>query len=83
VELKTQDEAEQQCAQKRLFKIISALQFLAISKGYLALKYLANQGSKVVTKKKQWTSHDIQNEIIEIMAHFVLRSIVHDVKVNK
>jgi len=49
VELKTQDEAEQQCAQNSLFKIISTLQFLPISKGYFALQYLANEGSKVVT----------------------------------
>jgi len=53
------------------------------SKGYLTLQFLAKQGSKVVTKKNNWTSHDIQNETIEITAHSVWRSIVHDVKANK
>jgi len=70
-------------ALKRVSSKLFPLYNFWLSKGYFALQYLANQGSKVVTKKKNWTSHDIQNEIIEIMAHSVLRSIAYDAKANK
>ena len=34
-------------------------------------------------RKTNWTSHEIKNEIIELMAHSVLRQTIHSIRSNK
>ena len=89
---------DQTKAQTCLLKIISSLQYIARqglpSRGhndaegnFLQLLNLRSKDCSYlkewILQRQNWTSHDIQNELFEIMAHTVLRKITENVRANK
>ena len=96
-QLVTQLQAEQERAQLCLLKIISTLKFLARqglplrghqeSEGnFIQLLHLRSEDSpellQWLEKRSNWTSHEIQNEIIELMAHSILRKVMSSIRAN-
>ena len=85
-------------AQKCLLKIISTLQYLA-RQGLAIRGHIENEGNFLqllqlrcedsqelrtwLERRNSWLSHDVQNELLEIMGHMVLTSILADIKQNK
>ena len=89
---------DQTKAQTCLLKIISSLQYIAHqglpSRGhddaegnFLQLLNLRSKDCSYlkewILQRQNWTSHDTQNELFEIMAHTVLRKITENVRANK
>ena len=89
---------EQECARSCLLKIISTLQFLArqglplsghqeSDGNFIQLLHLRCNDSpellQWLERRSNWTSHEIQNEIIELMAHSVLRKMLCSIRANK
>ena len=89
---------DQSQARNCLFKIVSTLRFLArqglaargheeVEGNFLQLLLLRSEDCSDLwgwlQKQGNYTSHDIQNEIFEIMAHSVLRKIASIVQENK
>ena len=85
-------------AQGCLLKFFSTLRYLARqglatrghieSEGnFLQLLQLRSEESPELSswlkRREKWLSHDIQNELFEIMAHFVLKIILSSVKQSK
>ena len=89
---------DQAIARSCLLKMISTLQFLACqglaarghleSEGnFIQLLRLRSEEDcsdlvRWLKRRGNWTSHEIQNELFEIMAHSVLRTISNAAKVN-
>ena len=89
---------DQAKAQKCLLNMLSSLRFLA-RQGLAIRGHEENEGNflqllrlqsgncsemvKWLQRRGNWTAHEIQNEILEIMAHSVLRTITDRVKANK
>ena len=89
---------DQAKAQTCLSKIISSLQFIArqglpsrghddMEGNFLQLLHLRSSDCDLlrewIVQRQNWTSHDIQNEIFEIMAHTVLRQITYNIRAHK
>ena len=89
---------DQEKAQTCLLKMISSLQFIARqglpSRGhqetegnFLQLLQLRSEDCSLlkqwISQRQNWTSHDIQNELFEIMAHTVLRKITDSIRANR
>ena len=89
---------DQVLAQKCLLKIISSLRYLA-RQGLAVRGHSENDGNLMqllqlrgedsddliswLDRRENWLSHDIQNELLEIMSRIVLKSILAEVKQNK
>ena len=91
VQLSQQLQADQARARNCLFKIVSTLKFLArqglamrgheeAEGNFLQMLQVRSEDCPDLVnwlqKRGNWTSHEIQNEIIEIMAHSVLRKML-------
>ena len=89
---------DQSQARNCLFKIVSTLRFLArqglaargheeVEGNFLQLLHLRSKDCSYLSgwlqKHGNYTLHDIQNEIFEIMVHSVLRRIASAVRANK
>ena len=89
---------DQAKAQTCLLKIISSLQYIArqglplrcrndTEGNFLQQMNLRSKDCSYlrewILQCQNWTSHDIQNEIFEIMAHTVLRKITENIRSNK
>jgi hypothetical protein len=93
-QLDTQLARDQQASSKALSVIISTLQYLVrqglairghteISGNFYQLLLIRSQDvpevANFLKKRSSFISHDIQNEIIQLMAHDILRSIIRDI----
>ena len=96
-QLSSQVQKDQVIAQKCLLKLISSLRFLArqglavrghdeAQGNFLQLLHLRCEDSEELhdwmMKRGNWISHDVQNEILQLMAHFVLRKVIGAVKLS-
>ena len=85
-------------AQNCLLKIISTLRYLARqglavhghvenNRNFLQLLQLCSEDSQELCswleRRDNWLSHDVQNELLEIMGHMVLKLILDEVKRSK
>ena len=88
-------QSDQVVAQKCLLKLISSLRFLArqglairghdeAQGNFLQLLQLRSEDCSELcdwmNKRDNWLSHDVQNEILQLMAHSVLRKMLNAVK---
>ena len=89
-QLVAQHDVEQKSARTCLLKIISTIKYLArqglplrgheeSDGNFMQLLHLRSEDLPVLLtwleRRNNWTSHEIQNEIIKIMAHSVLRKL--------
>ena len=90
-QLNSQIHSDQAMARRYLFKIITTLRFLA-HQGLAFCGHNESQGNFIqllhlrictwIKRRDIWLSHDIQNELLQIMAHSVLKRILDSVKLN-